>query len=305
MSRFAKDLVFVVSGGRTGTQFLGDRLSIAIQDSFSIHDPDILSIYVKRVAGRVRRFGLYNMTLGKITGHTGIRSIGYRLITGQIDLATALRRLEATRTGYHSSISEPLVIESNSQWLYACDELAKIWPHAKLIIVIRDPRTWIRSWLNKGIRWRAYDPVRLLPPGRLTPEKVGDFEWAGPWQSFDTLGRLAWEWRFVYSRLLDHETRNPNARIFKFEDLFGAQDKTAMHELVRFAATHDNRSYAHKVPEGFTATIHNASVGRARDWQEWSDVQARLVDRLCGSLMRRFGYGDEPEWKRKLGKGID
>lgn len=300
MNRRQKDLVFVVSGGRTGTQFLGDRLSSAIQESFSIHDPDILSIYIKRILGRLRTFGFYNMTMGKAIGQTGIRSIGARLIAGRITRDTAITRLKRLRESYHESIHEPLVIESNSQWLYVCDELAEIWPHARVIIVVRDPRTWIRSWLNKGIRWRAYDPVRILPPGRLTPKEVGDTKWVAQWRNFDTLGRLAWEWRFVYTRLLAHSEINPHARIFRFEDLFCSDADTAMWELVAFAANHPGREYQHELPRDFTSNVHNASSGSAQDWPEWETHEARLVDNLCGPLMRRFGYGAEPEWRSKI-----
>lgn len=300
MSNTTKDLVFVISGGRTGTQFLGDRLSAAITDSYSVHDPDILSVYVKRVAARIKVFGLWNMTIGKALGRTGVRSIGQRLITGEIDRSTALSRIHNLRSHYHESIRESLVIESNSQWLYVCDEIATIWPHARVIVVVRDPRTWIRSWLNKGIRWRPYDPVRLFPPGRLTPRETGDSAWIRRWRSFDTLGKLAWEWRFVYGRLQAHVERNPNARLFRFEDLFEADNDNAMHQLVSFSASHPMRQYRFTVPEEFRTNIQNASHGSYPDWREWAPEQAKLVDDLCGLLMKRFGYGNEESWKQKL-----
>lgn len=300
MNKQRKDLVFIVSGGRTGTQFFGDRISMAIEDSFSVHDPDILSIYIKRVAGRISTFGLYNMTLGKALGRTGVRSIGQRFISGRIDRETALDRLEALRLKFYASIDRPLVVESNSQWLYVCDELMSIWPQARIIVIVRDPRTWIRSWLNKGIRWRIYDPVRLLPPGRLTPAKIGDRAWAEEWKSFGIVGRLAWEWRFVYRRLQKHVENNPNARLFRFEDLFHSEDETSMRELVKFAATHPEREYSYELPEEFREKVQNASQGAAQDWREWRPEQARLVDSLCGTLMAKFDYGHEAGWKGKL-----
>ncbi|MFO7904727.1 MAG: sulfotransferase [Pirellulaceae bacterium] len=300
MNKYLKDLVFVVSGGRTGTQFLGDRLSTAITDSFSVHDPDILSAYISRITGRIRVFGLWNMTVGKAIGTSGVRSVGHRIITGEMDRQTGLARLYKLRAKYHESINESLIIESNSQWFYVCDELKEIWPHARVIIVVRDPRTWIRSWLNKGIRWRAFDPVRLLPPGRLTPRKTGDLELASRWRSFGTFERLAWEWSFVYGRLQAHVERNGNARIFRFEDLFGSATKDAMNELVAFAASHGGRGYDFEVPDDFTKTVCNASHGAAPNWNEWSPEQAWLVDALCGSLMVKYGYGQEPSWKKKV-----
>lgn len=300
MNKQPKDLVFVISGGRTGTQFLGDHLSTAIASSFSVHEPDILSCYVDRMVGRLRVFGLWNMTIGKAIGASGIRTVGQRIITGKMERQAGLSRLHKLRKSYHESISEPLIIESNSQWLYACDELKEIWPHARVIVVVRDPRTWIRSWLNKGIRWRAFDPVRLLPPGRVTPRKIGDLELARQWRSFGTFGRLTWEWSFVYGRLQAHVERNSNARIFRFEDLFGAANQGAMNELLAFAASHSGREYDFELRDDFATTACNASHGSAPHWNEWDRDQAGLVDSLCGPLMLKYGYGQELDWKEKV-----
>ena len=300
MSDIKKDLVFILSGGRTGTQFLGDRLSSAIPQSFSVHEPDVLSIFIKRVPGRLRTFGLWNMTIGKITGQTGVRSIGQRLITGKIDLSTALMRLKRSRESYHSSMDAPLIIESNSQWLYVCDELAMNWPHARIIVVARDPRTWIRSWLNKGVRWRWYDPVRWVPPGRLTPALVDDREGIHYWNSSGPLGRLAWEWGFVYDRLLRHVKTNTNARLFRFEDIFHHENQFKMCQLVEFAAQHSSGKYEYYVPENFTSSVRNASHGTAASWHNWSRSEAKLVDRFCGPLMKSLGYGNEESWRLKI-----
>ena len=97
MTAHHKDLVFIVSGGRTGTQFLGDRLSLAIENSYSVHEPDILPISVKRVGGRLRTFGLWNMVFGKALGLSGIRVLGQRAITGTIDRETCRAAATALR----------------------------------------------------------------------------------------------------------------------------------------------------------------------------------------------------------------
>lgn len=300
MNEDQKDLVFIVSGGRTGTQFLGDQLSLVIPNSYSEHEPDILSLHKPRTIKRIETFGLRHTFWGKFFGRGGVRAIGTWRILGKITEQECIRRLQNVRHRYHSSIEAPLIIESNPQWHYACDELSITWPHARIIIIVRDPRTWIRSWLNKGIRWRAYDLVQWLPPGRITPKKAGDIEWIKPWKKFDAFSRLAWEWRFVYRRLARFAQKNANAKIFRFEDLFHNKDQTPMRELVEFAATHPKRQYSYQLPRDFTAKSKNASQGPAQDWKEWCPEQARLVDSLCGTLMTKFGYGHETSWKAKL-----
>jgi hypothetical protein len=295
-----KDLVFIVSGGRTGTQFLGDRISDAIPACFSEHEPDVIVPDNPRTFKRAIGFGLWKSIFGKIVGRSGIRTIGTLRLKGRISESQARKRLEAARNHYHNSIQQDLIIESNGQWNYACEELAQIWPHAKLAIIIRDPRSWIRSWINKGTRWHWYDSARWLPPGRLTPVSVRDNYWSSRWKEMDTFGRLAWEWQFTYSRLVAHAEKNPNARIFRFEDLFSQADGSAMQDLIAFCAQHRNRDYQVKLPSNFTNRAQNVSTGPEPEWIEWSDARARLLHEACGQLMRSYGYGLEAAWIRKL-----
>lgn len=295
-----KDLVFVVSGGRTGTQFFGDQLSSIIEGCFSVHDPDILSVFRERIMSRVRTFGFRHMVTDRVLQKSGLRVIGQKLITGRIDEREALQRLHQMRDHYYNSIPQSLIAESNSQWLYVVDQLARLWPHARVVVVIRDPRSWIRSWMNKGYHQRPYDPVKLIPPGRLRPADVGDEQWVSQWKRFDTFGRLAWEWRFVYGRLYRHMQTNPNCRFFRFEDVFNREDTSAMFDLVQFSASHDAKNYPFRIPSGFSGRVQNASAGNSPEWRDWDSAQARLVHQLCGGLMRRFQYGLEDEWKQKL-----
>jgi len=295
-----KDLVFVTSGGRTGTQFFGDRLCEVIEGSFSEHDPDVLSVFVERVGSRIRTFGFQHMVVGKLLATSGIRAAGHGWMTGRISKANTEVRLRKARTSYHAGIGARLVIESNSQWWMVCDLVHNVWPRAKIVAIVRDPRSWIRSWLNKGIRYRWYDPAWYLPPGRLTPKKVGDSNWSRSWPDFRPFERLAWEWSLIYGKLALCAQKNDLVEIFRFEDLFQRDDLSSIRRLVSFAAAHDSRQYNFAIPNDFTDKAQNASSGNAADWIDWSSAQARFVEQVCGKLMRQFGYGEEREWKRKI-----
>ncbi|NDY95224.1 hypothetical protein G3I74_05720 [Wenzhouxiangella sp. C33] len=93
---------------------------------------------------------------------------------------------------------------------------------------------------------------------------------------------------------------NPKVAIFLFEELFRPSDISTVNRLVNFAADHTSYRYPVTVPREFTSRVQNASTGHAPEWLNWSPDQARVVDRLCGDLMRLVGYGEEPEWKIKL-----
>lgn len=79
-----KDLVFIASGGRTGTQFFGDMLKTVIDDCWSEHEPDMLLGLNWRTYDQIRRFGFWHMVPGRLLGMTGVRSLGHKLLTGEL-----------------------------------------------------------------------------------------------------------------------------------------------------------------------------------------------------------------------------
>lgn len=293
-------MVFITSGGRTGTQFMGDRLHLVIKDCYSVHEPDILYIGSGFTFERIRQFGIWHMVTGRILGLTGIRVIGQKVASRRGDRDKLLQKVHRQRQRYFNGIPSPLLVESNCQWWLLADELLELWPTAKLISIIRDPRDWIRSWRNKGIRYTRSDPVHYFWPGRLSPSKLGQSKWAEEWKSFGPFEKLAWEWNTIYSRLDESAVRHRNSRIFRFEDLF-AETGDTMHELVSFAATHGEARYEVANLSDFGRTIKNASEKRTPDWRDWSPREAQFVNEMCGRLMTKYGYGVEPEWQAKLG----
>ena len=295
MSEVGKDLVFIASSGRTGTTFLGKALGDLIYDCRAVHEPDVLqSKHLFRLEPLLN-FGLWHMVFGRLAGQTGVRVLGQRMLTGDLAAEVAYRRLRASRIRFHRRVKEPLIVESHGQWWHFAPDLPQIWPDAKLIAIIRDPRTWIRSMANYGGRYDAQDKASWLPPGRLTPAKLGQTALVERWRDWGGFEKLAWEWSVENARLTDAAERNENARLWRYEDLFGG-DESHIADLVRFAAAHGRFEYQTRPVEGVTDMIVNASRGAAPDWPRWSGAQAAIVDELCGPLMQRFGYGREPEW---------
>lgn len=294
-----KDLVFIASGGRTGTQFFGDMLSTVIENCWSEHEPDMADGLSRLTLMRIRRFGLWHMLLGRLVMASGVRPLGQRLLTGRLSEETCLRRVRRLRERYHASIQEPLIVESYFRWWMFAGRIHKIWPGAKTIGIVRDPRDWIESWLRHEPRVRGLNWKEWFPPGPLTARAIGDLEWADRWDRLGRFGRLAWDWRTIYGLLDRAADEAPDVRMFRFEDLFGPDDGH-VRELAAFAANHGERQYKVRDLAGFTANVRNASKGPRLDWSDWSDEQARLLDAMCGPLMRKYGYGLEPEWQAKL-----
>lgn len=300
--RTEKDLVFITSGGRTGTTFFGRNLSRVIDDCWSEHEPDIWRTLGGLTLRQVEDFGLWHMIFGRLAGHAGLRVLGHRKLIGDLDVEIARKRVAQSRHRYHARISESLVVESHYQWWYFADQINSIWPQAKLIAIIRDPRTWIRSWLNHGGRYTSDDKVSWLPPGRLTPEQFGHTDQARDWRSWGVFEKLAWEWNVIYHHLTSAVEASATAGMWRFEDVFGP-DPQPVRDLISFASQHGGHQYPVADLSDFTSSVANASRGRARDWQDWTPAQAFHVQSQCGALMSRWGYGGEPEWQRLVHAG--
>ncbi len=294
-----KDLVFIASGGRTGTTFFGEQVKTVIDDCWSEHEPDILVADWRKSLKRIRRFGLWHMVAGRLAGLSGLRPLGHRYLAGRITKDDCVRALRRQRRGYHAAIEAPLIVESSGRWWMFADCIAEIWPDAKMVAVIRDPRDWIDSWRRHQPRRFTPNFLRWFPLGPLTPADIGDEAWKGRWDDLGQFGKTAWDWRTLYGRLDRAACENDRIRIFRFEDLFSGETGD-MQALVDFIADHGARAYRVHDLAGFADTVKNASRGPRRRWRDWSAEDARLVDEMCGPLMRKYGYGLEPEWRALL-----
>lgn len=216
----AKDLTFIVSGGRTGTQFLGDRLGMVIEDCYSEHEPDIITgSDLRRDLAHIRRFGLWQTVIGKSLGLTGVRVIGERVMKGTMSEAEAIQRLRAARARYHARIPQSLVIESYYAWWRLVDLIPRIWPDARIIGIIRNKDDWVASCQRHQPRRGSAD-------------------------------QLAREWDKIAEMI-----QRPDVRLFRFEEIFGP-DASHMRALVEYAA--GGRQIGDL--SGFTRTRVNASV---------------------------------------------
>tara|TARA_R110001606_G_scaffold98982_1_gene218608 strand:- start:53768 stop:54676 length:909 start_codon:yes stop_codon:yes gene_type:complete len=284
-----KNLVFIASGGRTGTQFLGDLLATIIDDCWSEHEADMFAGFTAKSWQRIQDFGLWHMIVGRAFGQTGLRAAGTKFLSGKGDIESHAAKLCRQRVNYHGRIEQSLIIESYWRWWMFSGQMGKIWPGAKTVGIIRDPKSWISSWLahdksHSGTPWTYY-----FPPGPVTPARIGDVEWTDRWDSLSPVGRLAWEWREIYRRLDAASQSDQNTQLFRFEDLFDPKTG-AMQKLVDFASAHPGKQYATGNIDEIMPLVRNASSNRKNAWKSWSQQDKAIVDELCGSLIDKYGY---------------
>ena len=284
-----KYLTFIMSGGRTGTKFLGDFLSKHIEQSYSVHEPDILyGINIDSLI-KIRTHGLWNTLIGRAIGRSGVRVIGSNFISGKWSATQTRRAIISQRSSYHRSIDRPLLIESYYAWWMVADILPYIYPNLSMVGIVRDPRTWIESW-------RARSPTRArghwshhLPPGPLTAKLVRDERWESTWNELSEVGKLAWQWNCINSHLLSAQ-RQHGLSLFTFEEIFDGP-ATAFRKLCESASTFAGRKFdIVEFDPSFLQQKSNASSVRHGSWRSWNQKEREEVRVICGDLMAEFGY---------------
>jgi hypothetical protein len=297
-----KDIVIICSAGRTGTSFFARTLPHIIDGAWCVHEPDVWYGLSSETWQRIRTFGVYHMILGRITGRTGLRNLSQRRLSNCQDLDHLTTELVRQRDRYYRNITSDLIIESNGQWYGALATLPKTGWRYRVVALIRDPRTWVASTLNHGHIFGYRDRVRQLGFRRLDPALVDDNQFADRWRCMSDFQKVCWTWQAINQQLVGSTEKDSRARLYRFEDIFLADDRMQrMEDMIRFITNFGERTYPwHLSPDLLNRRINEADRARFPDWQRWPREHARDLEEICGPLMRRFDYGAEPEWRAKL-----
>jgi len=299
-----KDLVFIVSGGRTGTAFFANHMGTVVEDCIAVHDPDTVVANWRSNWHKMRSFGVYNLSLGRLLGRTGARGLSLRHLSGSSSADRLVTEIRRHRERFYDRLEAPLVVESHGPWYGVADLLPRAFPGCKIIGLLRDPRDWVLSWVNHGGRYGDRDMARRFGGRRLEPAMIGDGEWAGRWPKMTPFEKLCWEWRLQCRLLARAAEKNPQARLFTFESLFVAEDRAdTVRRMLDFLTDFPHRRYAYSFdPTVLDRPVHGSKHRLMGPWPSWSPDQARFLDGLCGEAMVEYGYGGEPEWRSLLEK---
>jgi len=201
------------------------------------------------------------------------------------------------------NIDTSVILEANWQCSSLMDLIVAAFPGSKVVYVVRDPRSWICSWMSMertAYSWR--DLRSWFKNARLTPYHFEGDPSRHSWKRMTVFEKLCWLWAKENSYALECAERSDAIRIFRYEDLFSKMGNyETMGEMLEFIT---------KFPCGFKAEWSlkpelleqkvNSRNGTFPGWNKWSDDQAKLLDTHCRPLMEKFGYGGEPEWQGKL-----
>lgn len=291
-----KDLVFIVSAGRTGTQFFGRQLSSIVEDCVSAHEPDRYAGFSRATWESIRKFGFNQVVLQRILRRSGIRHLTQQRLAGQLSEQQVIRSIHQQRDKYFHKQHASLIVESYYQWYGLLPCLRQAYPECKIAAIVRDPRTWVMSLQHRNLR---HAMGRFA--GRLTPEIAHDKEHRGQWRDMNEFERICWEWKTINETILASVENDPQARLYRFEDLFLAgEDDAEMRRLLTFITNFGDRSYPVHFDDSMLASRFNVSSEISMKWPDWPGTRARALQAICGNLMLELGYGNEPAWSERL-----
>lgn len=190
-------VTFILSTGRTGTQFFAKYLTQSCSDVLCLHEPH-----------PTRRFKWYsNFYLTK------------RLSSGFI-----ARQFIKTRAKILNSFEGREYVESNNMIFGCIKPVASEMEKVKVIHIIRHPLTYIQSHLNKGF-WNGIKGFTA----RNIPGWVEFFD-KDIRKSNDPVMILAARWIYVNSVIQNYREDFPYL-CFRFEDLFLKPEEKSLESL--------------------------------------------------------------------------
>lgn len=269
MSARSVDPVLIVSTGRTGTRFLAQYLSS--------HYPDVEAHHTTDWSRLINVLG--NMQLTGLIGEGAVLA-AWRVLKA--------KRFAVTDKSYF--------VDSNNH-LFAFAAMARrVYPGVRIVHVVRDPRTYVRSHLNWSTqRTASYVANYLVPfwqPNGWLLNEVGLKKWINM-SKFD---KFCWIWDFKNRLMASIEsTAAPYLRV-RFEDVTGPPENSDQLEaLARFIGLDAGSRRG-----GETAPVNQTTERRFPAWEQWPDADCRTLERFCGEQMRRYGYGSEPGWLERV-----
>lgn len=253
---------FVLSTGRTGTNFLGEYFN-KFNDVTALHEP--------KPSWRLRMWST-------------------AVIEGRATEDDLRQVLQAYRRNTLRTLKTTTYIEANPSLVGFARVIPKVFPGAHIVHIVRDPRDYVRSALNfgsdSGIKkiFNRYVPYWYPEVSRL-------LRLEGALSSFEMIAAY---WTVVNDFLLACSRSLENYQLVTFEELFYDRGQT-MQKLVKRIGLEGPRD------EELTLEKTNMSdPKRLSSWSDWSPEYCQQLQELCGPLMDRFGYGREEEWTKKL-----
>lgn len=255
-----KSFIAIVSTGRTGTKFFSSILNDPSSGVSCLHEPEP------------------NLDLE-----------GSSYVKGDISFKKVENIISTSRRKILRDIPrENIYLESNGGLSYVLDPLAKVFPKLKIIHILRDPRTFIASAVNrvakkdnKLVQKYAYDENWLLRAKDIEGDPYNEI-----WDNLSIYEKFMWGWNYRNQKIIDGSA-NCEHIIFKFEDLFYNEPSKKFKQLYDFIGIDFDEE---KLNLHLNQKVNKNEHQFSHPFDKWSEKEKENLDNICGELMKKFNY---------------
>lgn len=162
----------------------------------------------------------------------------------------------------------------------------------KVIHLIRDPRDFVRSFMNWKNRKLSGKIAHHLIPYWMPKPKNQPIKniWMSKFEHY------CWTWKIKNELFLNNFKGAKNYHLVRFEDM--TTDDAVLIELLNKLfdgnITKDEFEINNSIQK-------NSTVNKDfPHWKEWDIEMCQKLHAICGDLMKEFNYGTESEWLQKI-----
>jgi hypothetical protein len=291
-----KPTIIITSTGRTATVFFAVLFKRIIDNVYSVHEaerimPNIKYEDVHDFLHRLKYFGLLNVTLKKMVGEWGVRSISDHRIAGSISPDDAAKLIYKSRSNFIESLGTKFYMESSYHYYGVVDIIPKVFSRYKIGYIIRDGRDWVRSMYNHGV-WYSKTDIHSILNKRLNPHMFKNDPYTNKWANMSRFAKLCWAWNKINQYALKTIEKEKYARLFLFEELFDNYPSDSLTEMVeyltyipKFGKIPHNDLNRNKINKKI-----NVSKKRFPHWHNWTAEYSSIFKTICGELMHQLNY---------------
>jgi hypothetical protein len=295
-----KPTIVLTSLGRTGTKFFAALFSDIIPYSTSLHEPDVFNFFqyegtrqrIRQTFQQVQMVGFYTLFVRKALGRGSIIKLSDSRVRGELKDRETVRYLLKQRCRFVNSREGSIYVESNAGYYGLMDVLGEVFEHHRCAYIVRDGRDWVRSKMNWGQMYNKGKFRGVFAHTWPTALEIEKDPYRSRWNPMSRFERVCWAWSRLNEYALSTVQENPNARVFRFEDIFKSENRYQhLAELVDFTT---DMPGVDPVPaealDGWLDRKIHKSSGDFPAWPEWSTQQKQQFTEICGPLMEELGY---------------
>jgi hypothetical protein len=168
--------------------------------------------------------------------------------------------------------------------------VAEQHPDTRIVQIVRDPRTFVPSYLNWiHTRFKSFVANKFVPGWHPSGFFTKERSWRN-WSQMSEFQRVCWHWSFKNRTIESLFKNTSHYTLVRFEDLFlGEERQIVLQSMVSFLGI----PYRDRYKSVYRQAKNPSRKTYCSDWHQWApERQAQLLE-ICGDYMARVGYSLE------------